>query len=326
MTVLRGLALALALLFTPAALAEPMTVTSQYGPGRPQTVFWEVFRDRINEALPGRFDVRIVTGGALGGEKEEAQAIRLGSIDGALSTVANLTTWVPEGAALDLPFVFEGPDHIARALDGPAGDSLIAAYGEERFVVPAFIVFGARHVIGDQPFAAPDDLSGVTVRSLQADIHVAFWRALGANPTMLAITEAYGALSNGVVAAMDMTMSGYDALKLFEAAPVLSETAHIWAIGVVYFSAEFWGALSAAEQDAVAAAARHAAGAFNALAADEQAAAMARTEAAGASRFAVDPGPWRAALSSFIDDYVKLSGAPALAELVAAIKAARTGE
>ena len=126
------------------AFGDAMTVTSQYGPGRPQTVFWEVFSDRIGETLPGRFDVRIVTGGALGGEKEEAQAIRLGSIDGALSTVANLTTWVPEGAALDLPFIFEGPEHIMAALSGPAGERLADAYRAEQFIVPAFIIFGAR--------------------------------------------------------------------------------------------------------------------------------------------------------------------------------------
>ena len=322
----RSFAVWLALIAATPALGDTMTVTSQYGPGRPQTVFWEVFRDRINEALPGRFDVRIVTGGALGGEKEEAQAIRLGSIDGALSTVANLTTWVPEGAALDLPFIFDGPDHIVAALSGPAGERLIAAYRNEQFIVPAFIIFGARHVIGDAAFETPDDLDGVTVRSLQADLHVAFWRALGANPTTLAITEAYGALSNGVVDAMDMTMSGYDALKLFEAAPVLSETAHIWAIGVVYFSEDFWSGLSADEQDAVTSAAQEAALEFNRLAADEQAAAMTRTEQKGAQRVSVDPDPWRAALSPFVSDYVSQSGDAELSAVVGAIRAARTGD
>ncbi|MEM6848335.1 MAG: TRAP transporter substrate-binding protein [Pseudomonadota bacterium] len=326
MPFLRSLTVWLALIAATPALGETITVTSQYGPGRPQTVFWEVFRDRIGEALPGRFNVRIVTGGALGGEKEEAQAIRLGSIDGALSTVANLTTWVPEGAALDLPFIFDGPEHILAALDGPAGERLIAAYGDEQFIVPAFIIFGARHVIGDAPFETPADLEGVTVRSLQADLHVAFWRALGANPTTLAITEAYGALSNGVVDAMDMTMSGYDALKLFEAAPVLSETAHIWAIGVVYFSAEFWSGLTAAEQDAVASAANEAAVEFNRLAADEQASAMARTTEKGATRVSVNPDPWRAALSPFVNDYVSQRDDARLRDVVDAIKAARTGE
>ncbi|MEM6761922.1 MAG: TRAP transporter substrate-binding protein [Pseudomonadota bacterium] len=307
----------------PAGAAEPLTFTSQYGPGKPQTLFWERFVSQIEAARPGEFDASIVIGGALGGEKEEAEAVRLGAITGTLSTAANLTTWVPLGAVLDLPFQFEDRAHIRRALSGELGEMLKAAYRDEGFHVPAFIVFGARHLIGDRAFEEPADISGVTMRVLQSDLHVALWRSLGANPTALAITEAYGALANGVVSAMDMTKSGYEALKLYEVAPVLSETAHIWAIGVVYFDAAFWDGLSPETQALFTKAAIGAAQYFDELAMDEQEAALARTAALGAQRVRVPGAPWRRALGDFARDYAATLDDPRAGAALAAIEAAR---
>jgi len=320
---IRILALCAVLFATPALAAERLTVTSQYGPGKPQTLYWEHFARLVEEARPGAYEFTIVTGGALGGEKEEAEAVRLGSITGTLSTVANLTTWVPLGAVLDLPFVFGDEAHIMRTLDGPLGETLKAAYRAEGFEVPAFIIFGARHVLADEPIVVPADIAGHTMRVLQSDLHIELWRSLGAEPTALPITEAYGALANGVVDAMDMTKSGFEALKLYEVAPVLSETAHIWAIGVVYFNAAFWDGLSEADRALFHEAAAASAAYFNETAAAEQAEALARTVAAGAERIAVDQAPWRAALGSFARDYARDLEDPRALDAIGDIEAAR---
>lgn len=306
-----------------AGAAERLTVTSQYGPDKPQSQAWVRFAEVLEEVRPGAYDVNIVTSGALGGEKEEAEAIRLGAITGALSTVANLTTWVPEGAVLDLPFVFEDRDHIARVLAGPLGERLRKAYRAEGFEAPAFIVFGARHLLGEEPIEAPQDVAGLTMRVLQSDLHVALWRHLGANPTALPITEAYSALASGVVEAMDMTKSGFEALKLYEVAPVLTETAHIWAVGVIYFDAAFWDGLDAEERALFERAAKEAAAHFDALAAAEQEAALERAMEKGARRVAVDRAVWREAVAPFVERFVQDMGSGAGAAL-AQIRAARS--
>ncbi len=307
----------------PVMAADTITLTSQYGPGKPQTLFWEHFVERLEAERPGRFEPRIVVGGALGGEKEEAEGVRLGSITGALSTVANLTTWVPLGAVLDLPFEFEDADHVVRTMDGPLGAVLKEEYRAQGFEVPAFIIFGARHLLGSKPFLVPADVEGVTMRVLESDLHVSLWRSLGATPTALPITEAYGALSNGVVGAMDMTKSGYEALKLYEVAPILSETAHIWAIGVVYFDANWWDRLSDEDRAAVEEASLEAADYFNEIAAAEQDAAMMRTIEKGAKLVAVDQAPWRKALGDFAAEYAAGLDDPQAIEALAAIENAR---
>jgi TRAP-type C4-dicarboxylate transport system substrate-binding protein len=133
---------------------------------------------------------------------------------------------------------------------------------------------------------------------------VALWRHLGANPTALPITEAYSALSSGVVEAMDMTKSGFEALKLYEVAPVLTETAHIWAIGVVYFDRAFWEGLSTEERALFQRAAEEAARYFNDLTEAEQDAAMARAAERGGRLVEVDGALWREAVAPFVDRFV----------------------
>lgn len=59
---------------TPALAApQTLTVTSLYAQDKPQTQVWVRFGEILEEKLPGQFTINIITDGALGGEKEEAQ-------------------------------------------------------------------------------------------------------------------------------------------------------------------------------------------------------------------------------------------------------------
>lgn len=303
---LAAAALALALPFWAGDVAaEPrrVTVTSLYPADKPQTLVWVRFRERIEERLPGEYEFRIVTDGALGGEKEEAEGILLGSIQASLSTIANLTTWVPEGALFDMPFMFRDQAHIDAVMAGALGEEMKALYKAQGFTVPAFITYGSRNVISKTPIASPEDVKGKTMRVLPSDLHVDLWKSLGANPTAIPITEAYGALETGVVDMMDMTKSGFRALKLYEVAPKLTETNHIWALGVIYFGNNFWDTLPAEHQAVFTDVSREAAAYFNEIAAAEQDKAMQATLAAGAEIVPTDLAAWQKAMEPFWDSY-----------------------
>jgi len=291
-----------------AAEARRVTVTSLYPADKPQTLVWVRFRELIEERLPGEYEFRIVTDGALGGEKEEAEGILLGSIQASLSTIANLTTWVPEGALFDMPFMFRDQAHIEAVMAGPLGDEMKSLYKAQGFTVPAFITYGSRNVISKTPIASPEDVRGKTMRVLPSDLHVDLWKSLGANPTAIPITEAYGALETGVVDLMDMTKSGFRALKLFEVAPKLTETNHIWALGVVYFGNNFWDTLPPEHQAVFAEVSGEAAAYFNDLAAEEQDKALQATLEAGAEIIPTDLAAWQKAMEPFWDSYADKVG------------------
>jgi TRAP-type transport system periplasmic protein len=281
-TLLAAGGLALAAPAVARAQARAVTVASLLGEDKPETQVWYRIRDRLATLAPGRFDLRIVANAALGGEREVAEGIRLGSVQASLSTVSALSSWVPESQILDLPFVFTDAAHVRRALDGPEGERLKGLFEAQRFVVLGFINYGARHLLAKEPIDRPEQLRGKRIRVIQSPLHTELWRSFGALPTPIPIPETYNALKSGVVDCMDLTKSAYAGFRLHEVVPYLTETAHIWATGVIQVSASFWRMLGPEEKAAFAAAAKDAAPQFDAMIEADERASMAKVAAEGA--------------------------------------------
>jgi TRAP-type C4-dicarboxylate transport system substrate-binding protein len=70
-----------------AKAATSITIASLFGADKPETRIWLKIKELVDAKLPGRFDFRIVQNAALGGEKEVAEGIRLGSVQASLSTI-----------------------------------------------------------------------------------------------------------------------------------------------------------------------------------------------------------------------------------------------
>ncbi|PZR94104.1 MAG: ABC transporter substrate-binding protein [Stutzerimonas stutzeri] len=281
-------ALAAAALAAPALLAgraiaagRPVTVASLLGEDKPETKIWRRVTEKLAQSAAGRFDLRVVPNAALGGEKEVAEGLRLGSVQASLFTISALSSWVPDGQLLDLPFLFRDRAHLKRVLAGPLGEELKRKYEAQGFVVLGFINYGARHLLAKEPLTTPASIKGKRIRVIQSPLHTELWSGFGAHPTPIPIPETYNALKTGVVDCMDLTKSAYVGFKLHEVVPYLIETGHIWAAGVVAVSASFWKGLSAEDKAAFAVAAMEGAGYFDELIIADEDASMAKAKAEG---------------------------------------------
>lgn len=277
------------------AAGRPVTVASLFGEDKPETMVWRRIAQTLERTAPGRFDLRIVGNAALGGEKEVAEGLRLGSVQASLSTISALSGWVPEGQILDLPFLFRDRGHLRRVLDGPLGAELKGKYEAQGFVVLGFINYGARHLLAKEPITTPAAIRGKRIRVIQSPLHTELWSGLGAYPTPIPIPETYNALKTGVVDCMDLTKSAYVGFRLHEVVPWLIETGHIWASGVIMVSAAFWKSLSADDRTALAAAAAEGTAYFDELIVADEAASMAKAAAEGGKVAAAEDRPaWEA--------------------------------
>jgi tripartite ATP-independent transporter DctP family solute receptor len=264
-----------------ARAATMLTVASLFGADKPETKIWLKVKEIVDAKLPGKFNFRIVQNAALGGEKQVAEGVRLGSIQASLATMSVMSPWVPESQILDAPFMFRDAAHVRRVLDGAAGNDLKAKFAAQNFEVKGYINYGARHLLAKEPLTKPSQLAGKRIRVIQSPLHTQLWKAFGANPTPIPITETYNALQTGVVDMMDLTKSAYAGFKLYEVVPWLIETGHIWATGVVYFSAPFWKGLKPEEQSVFDAAAAEGALYFDRLMVEDETASIAKAAATG---------------------------------------------
>lgn len=263
------------LLFAPAIIGRAnakthITVASLLGDDKPETKIWHKIREITEAKLPGQFSFNIVGNAALGGEKEVAESIRLGAVQASLSTMSALSGWVPEVQILDLPFLFRDAAHVKRAVSGEVGSRLKQKLAVENFVAVDFINYGARHLLTKEAITRPEQLAGKRIRVIQSPLHTKLWSSFGATPIGIPIPETYNALQTGVADAMDLTKSAYAGFKLYEVVPYLTQTAHIWASGVVYFSASFWAGLNDQQKLVLGDAAREGANYFNELIVEDE--------------------------------------------------------
>ena len=278
-----------------SAAARTVTVASLLGPDKPETLIWRRVQETLQRTAPGRFELRIVPNAALGGEKDVAEGLRLGSVHATLLTISVLSAWVPKGQILDLPFLFRDRAHLKETLAGSLGAELKAAYEAQGFVVAGFVNYGARHLLSRKPITTPAGIAGKRIRVIQSPLHTQLWSGFGAHPTPIPIPETYNALKTGVVDAMDLTKSAYVGFRLHEVVPCLTETGHIWSSGVACFGAPFWKSLSPADREAFAAATAEATAYFDELIVADEAASMAKAQAEGGKVFAPqEMDAWRA--------------------------------
>ncbi|TRL34356.1 TRAP transporter substrate-binding protein [Rhizobium straminoryzae] len=319
----RSLLAASAILAAPAlwrpaeARTTTITVASLLGEDKPETLIWRRIAEQVEQALPGRFRFNIVANGALGGEKEVAEATRLGSVQASLSTVSALTGWVPDLQVLDLPFLYRDADHVRRVVTGAVGADLTAKLAAQNFIACSFIDYGARHLLTKEPVTRPDQLAGKRIRVIQSPLHTRLWSAYGAAPVGIPITETYNALSTGVVDAMDLTKSAYAGFKLYEVVPYLTQTGHIRASGVVFFAASFWQGLSDQDRAVLRQAAEAGAQTFNRLIAEDEARSMEVARAHGGQVLAPEvPEAWQAGARTVWQDVAVQVGGMARIETI----------
>ena len=187
------------------------------------------FASRIEARTEGAIKVNIFANNVLGGPPEQAQQIKLGTIDMGLPTQGQLDKYDLAFAAVMLPFVFDGPAHVYRVLDGPAMDWLAPLAEKQGFILLRNWDYGFRNVTNSvRPINAPDDVKGLKLRTPPELQIQASMEALGATVQAIAFPELYLALSQKVVDGEENPIPVIYFSKFYEVQKYLALTRHVY--------------------------------------------------------------------------------------------------
>ena len=131
----------------------------------PNTIAMVRFGQLVAQRTNGEINIKVYPSSQLGGEKEMAEGIRLGSVQGAIINVSVLSGWVPEGQIFDMPFIFRNDDHAYNVYQGPIGKELARKYEPHGFHVLGYWVNGVRHPMGKFAIRKPSDVAGKKMTS-----------------------------------------------------------------------------------------------------------------------------------------------------------------
>jgi TRAP-type C4-dicarboxylate transport system substrate-binding protein len=100
-------------------------------------------------------------------------------------------------------------------------------YEEAGFKLLMIAPTGFREMSSNVKVDDISDFSGVKIRTMENKYHLAFWKALGANPSPLAFSELYIALQQGLVDAQENPYATIVSAKLYEQQDYVVNTNHI---------------------------------------------------------------------------------------------------
>jgi tripartite ATP-independent transporter DctP family solute receptor len=232
-----------------AIAAEKVNIGVVTGPTFVHTIAAQKFKEEIDKALPGKYDVVVHHSAALGSETQVLQQLQLGTVQMTVTTTGPVESFVPEIKAIEMPFLFSSYEATDKVLDGPIGDDLLKRFNKAGLVGMHFLDNGFRNLTNSKHAVKnPDDVKGLKIRTMESPTHLAIWRNIGANPTPMAwpITTQ---LQQGVLDGQENPISVISAGKLNEAGQKhLTLTRHVYSALVFVGSKAFMDKLPAADR------------------------------------------------------------------------------
>jgi tripartite ATP-independent transporter DctP family solute receptor len=308
MTVLKPLIFA-ALVLAGAAPAFAQTKELVMGNINPAkhgtTLAAQQFADKLAELTGGKIKVIHHHSGALGGEREVAQQVQLGTVDISPITTAPLSTLVAEMSVFQLPYIFRDYSHVYAALDG---SDFIRNYYEpildkKGLKLLGFYATGYRGIYGHFPINSVADVKGKKIRVQEDKILVATFKALGMISTPIAFPEVATALQTKVIDAAEGGINTFYHNKFYDIVKYVADVRHTHQCVALIMSKASWNKLDPASQKAVMEAAKYSEQWNRKFILEEDKDIQAQVKAKGVTITKPDAAPFRQATASVYEEF-----------------------
>jgi TRAP-type transport system periplasmic protein len=269
------------------------------------TLAAQQFADKLGELTGGKIKVIHHHSGALGGEREVAQQVQLGTVDFSPVTTAPLSTLVPEMSVFQLPYIFRDYQHVYAVLDG---SDFIRNYYEpildkKGLKLLGFYATGYRGIYGHFPINSVADVKGKKIRVQEDKILVATFKALGMISTPIAFPEVATALQTKVIDAAEGGINTFYHNKFYDIVKYVADVRHTHQCVALVMSKASWNKLDPASQKAVMEATKYSEQWNRKFILEEDKEIQAQVKAKGVAITKPDAAPFRQATAPVYEEF-----------------------
>lgn len=206
------------------------------------TIMAELFKEELEKNYDGEVNVTIYPNGSLGGEREAAEGVKLGSIQMTVVTSDGaLPAWVPDAQVLSIPYLFDTREEAYRILDEVIAEELNPKFEEQGFKHLGFGELGFRHFTNDKKeIKTASDMKGLSIRVQEAPIWFALIDSLGASAVPVSFNELYTALQQGMVDGQENPIASIATSKFDEVQEFLTLDGHTYAAVSMIMNNDFY--------------------------------------------------------------------------------------
>ena len=217
------------------------------------------FKELVESRSNGEIKVELFLGGVMGSEEEVTESVSIGGVEMQAGGGLPVKTYAPEYYFVDSPYVMRDWNHWMAVWNGKIGQELrdiIAKKGNTIYLGPVYR--GLRNFTSNKPIYTPEDVKGLKLRLPNLPTWVAVWKAVGALPVPVALTELFSALQQGVADASEGDLVQIQSFHLDEVQKYVSLTGHLVQTGALTMNKKFFDQLSKENQKIIAEAGKEA--------------------------------------------------------------------
>ena len=196
------------------------------------------FASLVQERTKGKLQVEVYCCNQLGGERQIADGVKLGTIG--MGSVG--ATGSPTFDLLFMPFLFRDLDHARKVLNGPVGLKWADDFYKQSGIRQVgYLISGSRvFLTNKRPIRSPEDAKGMKIRAPEIPVIVSSLRALGASPVVIAAPELYTSLQQGTADGWEGPLAYMAENKHWEVAKHLSTVDWIFTIVSAIVNDDLW--------------------------------------------------------------------------------------
>ena len=240
------------------------------------------FKELAEERTKGRVKVDVYPNSQLYKDKEEMEALQLGSVQMLAPSLAKFgPLGVKEFEVFDLPFIFKDQAAFKAVTEGPVGADLFRKLEPKGIRGMAYWDNGFHIMSANRPLHHVADFKGLKMRIQSSKVLDAQMRALGAIPQVMAFSELYQGLQSGVVDGTEGVPSNFYTQKIYEVQKHMTLSYHGHLAYAVIVNKKFWDSLPPDIRTILDGCVKDATTYANALAATENAMALDKIRASG---------------------------------------------
>ena len=217
----------------------------------PQYQYYVDFWNDVETASTGLLKGEVYVGESLGVTADVLEQAAQGQAVVVESDLSYLADYVPDIGAIQTPYLIQEPEQIYKLWDSEIFQNLRSQLDEKGVHLLALNYEGTRNLITKNPVTSRDDIASLKIRCASTTLWTAIVDVLGGNPTGIAMSEAYQALSQGVADGAECVNNTIYSNKWYEVCKYITLTEHLVNFVAISMSSEVYYSLTDEAREAL---------------------------------------------------------------------------
>lgn len=203
----------------------------------------ERIKEEIETVSGGRIKVEIYPLQQLGSAREMIEGMQMNTLELVLLPTSKYGGFDQSLNLMDLPFLFPTEESTIKLFESELATNMMASLENIGIHGVAFYNGGSKNFTNNKPIHLPEDFKGMKIRVQEAPIIMEMYKAWGATPVAIDISELYNALQQKTVDGQENPFLSIASRKLFEVQNYMIVSRHSYLHYIVCSSKKWWEGL-----------------------------------------------------------------------------------